>query len=163
MLTVKEIMSRPVVTVSMDATLSDVQEVFERERFHHVIVVENGRAVGVISDRDLLKRLSPFVGNKLNERRQDENTLNLRAHQVMTRNPISVSPDDTVQKAVDLILRHNFRSLPVLDKYRQPVGILSWKDILRWGSFKSVWRDHKEAEPTLFDLDNTDDDIQRAA
>ena len=163
MLTVKEIMSRPVVTVSMDATLSDVQEVFERERFHHVIVVENGLAVGVISDRDLLKRLSPFVGNKLNERRQDENTLNLRAHQVMTRNPISVSPDDTVQKAVDLILRHNFRSLPVLDEYRRTVGILSWKDILRWGSFKSVWRDHEEVEPTLFDLDNTDDDIQRAA
>jgi acetoin utilization protein AcuB len=147
----------------MDAKLSDVQDVFEREQFHHVVVTENGRAVGVISDRDLLKRLSPFLGNKLNERKQDENTLNLKVHQVMTRNPVSALPGDTVQRAVDLILEHNFRSLPVLDEDRKPVGIISWKDILRWGSFSGVWSDGDETEATLFDIDGADEGDQKAA
>jgi acetoin utilization protein AcuB len=151
MLTVQEIMSRPVVTVSMDAKLAEIREVFDRERFHHVLVTDGERVVGIISDRDLLKRLSPFAGNKLNERKQDENTLSLRAHQIMTRNPIAVLPGDPVQTAVDLILNHNFRNLPVLDERRRPLGILSWKDILRWGSFKGMWRDHESPEPTLFD------------
>lgn len=156
MLTVSEVMSRPVVTVSMDAKLGEIQELFARERFHHVLVVDDdGKVVGVLSDRDLLKRISPFVGSKLNERKQDENTLSLRAHQVMTRNPVHVTAGDPVQAAVDLILRHNFRSLPVLDERRHPVGILSWKDILRWGSFKGVWKDREEA-PTLFSLIEND-------
>ncbi len=158
MLTVQEIMSRPVVTVSMDAKLSEVQAVFERERFHHVVVVEEGRAVGVISDRDLLKRMSPFIGNKLNERKQDENTLNLRAHQVMTRNPVFVAADDAVQAAVDMILAHSFRSLPVLDEDHRPVGIISWKDILRWGSFEGVWQGRAE-DATIFTLIEPDADL----
>ncbi len=136
-------------------------EVFERERFHHVVVVDDSKVVGVISDRDLLKRLSPFVGSKFNERKQDENTLNLKAHQVMTRNPVTVSPGDSVQVAVDLILKHSFRSLPVVDASRKPVGIISWKDILRWGSIKGVWQCQEE-EPTLFNMAD-DDDAQQAA
>lgn len=162
MSTVNEIMSRPVVTVNMDAKLAEIRDVFEREHFHHVVIVEDGKAVGVISDRDLLKRISPFVGSKLNERRQDENTLNLKAHQVMTRNPITVSPDDSVQNVVDLILKHNFRSLPVVDANRKPVGIISWKDILRWGSIEGVWQGEDE-EPTLFNLVDDDDEAQQAA
>lgn len=165
MSTIDQIMSRPLVTVSMDEKLADVREVFERERFHHVVVVDQGKVVGVISDRDLLKRLSPFVGSKLNERRQDENTLNLRAHQIMTRNPITVLPTDTVQVAVDLILKHNFRSLPVVDPLGNPVGIISWKDILRWGTIEGVWQ-CKDEEPTLFSLlddNNNDDEAQQAA
>ena len=161
MSTIDQIMSRPLVTVTMDAKLSYVQEVFERERFHHVVVVDDSKVVGVISDRDLLKRLSPFVGSKFNERKQDENTLNLKAHQVMTRNPVTVSPGDSVQVAVDLILKHSFRSLPVVDASRKPVGIISWKDILRWGSIKGVWQCQEE-EPTLFNMAD-DDDAQQAA
>ncbi len=160
MSTIDKIMSRPLVTVTMDSKLSDVQEVFERERFHHVVVVDDGKVVGVISDRDLLKRLSPFVGSKLNERKQDENTLNLKAHQVMTRNPVTVSPDDSVQVAVELILKHSFRSLPVVEN-RKPVGMISWKDILRWGSIEGVWQCQNE-EPTLFNMAD-DDDAQQAA
>ena len=176
MLTVQEIMTRPVITVSMDAKLSEVRDVFERERFHHVLVVDGDRVVGIISDRDLFKRLSPFVGNKLNERKQDQNTLSLRAHQVMTRNPVAVLAGDPVQTAVDLILKHNYRSLPVLDGHGRPMGIISWKDILRWGSFQGVWQSQAE-EPTLFslidddlgtpdahdDFDDYDTDAQRAA
>lgn len=161
MLTVQEIMSRPVVTVSMDASLAEVQEVFEREQFHHVLVVNEGKLVGIISDRDLLKRMSPFIGSKLNERKQDENTLKLKAHQVMTRNPLSVPGDETVENVVELILKHNFRNLPVIDAQRRPIGIVSWKDILRWGSFRGVWQALDE-EPTLFNLIDDSEDSKAA-
>lgn len=163
MLTVNEIMSRPVITVSMDTNLSEMQALFDRERFHHVVVIDDHQTVGVISDRDLLKRLSPFVGCKFNERSQDENTLNLKAHQIMTRYPITVCPGDSVQRAVDLLLEHSFRSLPVVDRHDAPIGIISWKDILRWGSFKGMWSEQNKAEPTLFDLDGAGSDAQRAA
>jgi acetoin utilization protein AcuB len=58
-MSIKNVMTGKVVTVKMDDPLSAVKEIFEAQRFHHVLVVENGKLFGVVSDRDLLKALSP--------------------------------------------------------------------------------------------------------
>jgi acetoin utilization protein AcuB len=59
---VVEIMSKKVVSVEMDDKLSAVKELFDRLKFHHLLVVESGKLVGVVSDRDLLRALSPKLG-----------------------------------------------------------------------------------------------------
>jgi len=162
MLTIAQIMTRPVITVDLDASIEKIRRVFAEHEFHHVIVVERRRAVGVISDRDLLKHLSPFIGVKLHERSEDLNTLNLRAHQIMSRNIVTVSADDTAQRAIDLMLEHGFRCVPALDEDERPVGIVTWKDILRWGTVKGVWLGEDE-RPRILPLIEDDPDAQRAA
>jgi acetoin utilization protein AcuB len=49
---VERIMSKPVVSVTLDDTLRTVKQIFVNAKFHHLLVVENGKLYGVISDRD---------------------------------------------------------------------------------------------------------------
>jgi len=129
--TIEKLMQRRIVTISPDETLGHVRELFQAHRFHHLLVVENRRLVGVISDRDLLRNLSPFVGNALNERTQDVATLNRKAHQIMTRRIVSGTADMKLADAINLILEHGVSCIPILDGAGEPIGILSWRDILR--------------------------------
>ncbi len=56
-----DIMTRAVVTVHMDDTLERIREIFDDCGFHHLVVIDDARVVGVISDRDLLKHLCPSM------------------------------------------------------------------------------------------------------
>lgn len=128
---VKNIMSTKVVTVLMDTTIESITEVFHQAHFHHVLVMDNGMLMGVISDRDILRQISPFIGT-FSEQERDLGTLKKHAHQIMSRNPISISPSHSLQEAAKLILDHEISCLPVLDG-EDVVGIITWKDILRAG------------------------------
>jgi acetoin utilization protein AcuB len=130
MVTLADIMTRRIVTVNMDETLGSVRAIFDRYRFHHVLVVREDKLVGVLSDRDLLKHISPFVGNDLMERSQDANTLQRRVHQVMIRNPIVGKPELTIPEAAKLVLDRNVSCLPVVDEAMRPRGIVTWRDLL---------------------------------
>jgi CBS domain-containing protein len=66
---VADIMTRSVVSVDVNDTLQRIHAIFEESKFHHVIVTDEGRIVGVVSDRDLLKNLSLPVQNPLHETR----------------------------------------------------------------------------------------------
>ena len=50
---------------------------------------------------------------------------------IMTRNPISAPPETTLQQAVALILDHGISRLPVVDAQSHPVGIVTWRDVLK--------------------------------
>ena len=128
---VSEIMSKRVVTVSPDDTLSVVRRLFDERRFHHLIVVENGIARGVISHRDLLKHLSPFVGT-LSEARKDAWTLEKRVHQVMSRGIVWAQPETPITEAALMMAANRISCLPVLDAKSRPVGIVTTLDLLRW-------------------------------
>ncbi len=126
----REIMSTRLVTVEYDDALAAVKEIFDAAKFHHLLVVERGRLHGVISDRDLLRALSPYVGT-LSETARDAATLNKRAHQVMSRDPITLGPEAAVADAVRLLLSHDISCIPVIDAAGKPIGIVSWRDVLR--------------------------------
>jgi acetoin utilization protein AcuB len=127
---IRDIMTRHLVTVNMDEPLCNIREIFEQWKFHHLVVLENGRLVGVISDRDLLKNISPFVGNAWMERQQDRNTLNRRAHQIMHRNPVTVTEDMPLIEASQLLLRRQVSCLPVVNEDGVVVGIVTWRDLM---------------------------------
>ncbi len=125
----REIMTTTIVSVEMDDRLSTVKEIFDHLQFHHLLVVEAGRLSGVISDRDLLKALSPRLGTRA-ESDADAATLNKRVHQIMTRNPVSLHPEASLQDAVNLFNTHRVSCIPIVDEDHHPVGILSWRDLL---------------------------------
>jgi len=129
-MTVREIMSQRVVTVEMDDKLSAVKEIFDHMRFHHLLVVDEGILLGVVSDRDLLKALSPNLGTST-ESYKDAATLNKRVHQIMSRNPVTLHPEASVRDAVAVFNTHTISCIPIVDRKDRPVGLLSWRDILK--------------------------------
>lgn len=127
---IEKIMSKSIVTVEMDDSLKIIKEIFDHVQFHHLLVVENGKVIGVISDRDLLKAISPNIGT-LAETTKDLATLKKKVHQILTRRPITLSANDSIYDAVKIFNHHNVSCIPVVDGDKRPVGILSWRDILK--------------------------------
>lgn len=126
-----KIMTARVVTVHLDDALETIRYLFEETGFHHLIVVDQQRAVGVISDRDLLRALSPFIGT-ISERASDRALLERKAHQIMSRDMITLKPTDTIVSAVSLFNRHSISCIPIVDENMHLQGILSWRDIMHY-------------------------------
>ncbi|HTQ98736.1 MAG TPA: CBS domain-containing protein [Candidatus Acidoferrum sp.] len=124
-------MTTRVVSVGPDDTLTQVKEIFDNTRFHHLLVVDKGRLLGVLSDRDLLRHISPFVGS-LHETTRDICTMKRRAHQIMAHHPITLGPTADLSEAVDIFKQHSISCIPIVDKDNHPVGIISWRDLLRF-------------------------------
>lgn len=129
-MSVKKIMNPNPVVVGMEDTVARMRELFEEHRFHHLLVTERGILKGIVSDRDILKALSPYVGTP-SEQTRDTSTLFRRAHQVMTRDPITISPEASLADAISLFNRNRISCLPVVSQGNQPLGMVSWRDILR--------------------------------
>ena len=126
-----EIMTRRVVTVELDDSLATVKQIFDSLHFHHLLVIGSDKKLcGVISDRDLLRAISPYAGT-VSENARDLATLKKRAHQIMTRSPVTLSPDASVADAIQLFLGHRVSCIPIVDEGFRAVGIVSWRDILR--------------------------------
>ena len=130
-MSIPSVMTHRIVTVQMDDSLAVVKEIFEASGFHHLLVVENEKLVGVLSDRDYLKAISPFL-NSISERIRDRASLERKVHQIMTREVITLKVTDTMVSAIGLFNRHKISCLPVIDETGKPVGIVSWRDIFRY-------------------------------
>lgn len=141
-------MTSDIITVDMDVSLIQIQQIFEEHGFHHLLVMDEDKLVGVISDRDVLLAVSPYL-NTLSAQRRDERTLHKRAHQIMSRRLITASKDTSVDAAVKLLLKYDIGCLPVVSSipsvsktnstHMQLVessytieGIVTWRDILRY-------------------------------
>ncbi len=127
---VEKIMSKCLVTVKLDDTLKVVKEIFDNANIHHLLVVESDRLFGVISDRDMLKAISPNIGT-LSETNRDAITLNKRVHQIMTSKPVTLALDAEISDAIEIFNNHGISCIPVVDDKNKPVGIISWRDIIR--------------------------------
>jgi acetoin utilization protein AcuB len=127
----KDIMTTRLVTVEFDDSLQTVREIFDALGFHHVLVVDDKKLFGVVSDRDLLKALSPFLGTVV-ETDRDVGTLHRKVHQIMSRKPITLGPEANAADAVQLFLKHQISCIPIVDDKFAPIGIVSWRDILRF-------------------------------
>lgn len=129
-MSVQDIMTRSVVSVGVQDTLATVKQIFANAGFHHLLVVEGDELIGVVSDRDLLKALSPNIGTPL-ETPDDTLTLEKRVYQIMSTNLIVLLDDACVGDAVNTFNNHAISCIPVVDRQQRPVGIISWRDILR--------------------------------
>lgn len=129
-LRVGECMTTRIVSVGMDDSLRAVREIFEHVRFHHLLVIEHGRLMGVVSDTDFLEATSPNLGRAA-ETTRDLATLNKRVHQIMTRHPETIRRDATLADAIRRFDESGVSFLPVLNDDETVAGVLSWRDIIR--------------------------------
>ena len=95
-----------------------------------VVVDEQQRVLGVVSDRDVLRMVSPFFGT-VNEQTRDTTLMKRPVHQVMTRDPVCAAPEMRMEEAIRIMWVRRISCLPVVDGEFRIAGILTWKDIVR--------------------------------
>ncbi|WP_045859086.1 CBS domain-containing protein [Teredinibacter purpureus] len=128
---VSDIMSKRVHSISPDENLDQLRSIFKEVHYRHLLVQDGNALVGVISDRDVMAHLSPFLGTAA-ERDDDRTQLSLKVRDIMTPNPIVVDPDTTIDCASILLIENPISCLPVVYEDNSIAGILSWKDILQF-------------------------------
>jgi CBS domain-containing protein len=138
---VAELMTVDVPTVHRDASLAEVVGLLVSHRQRRVVVVDDERrAVGIISDGDLLKRAQPTERSDIilslsrgvaPDRDEGYRLAQRSAAQVMTAPVISVGPDTALVTALQLLLEHHIKRLPVVDDQGRLVGLVGRGGILQ--------------------------------
>ena len=128
---IENLMSKKLVTLSMDAPLSKAKEIFENQNIHHILIIDDeGLLAGVITDRDLYKNLSPSIGTS-QETHRDTSLMQKKLHQIMARNVITSQTKLPLNEAVLLFYDNHISCLPVVDEQNKAIGIITWRDILK--------------------------------
>ena len=128
---VKDVMTQKVTIIDKNAALEKVREIFNHSQFHHLLVLEDHKLIGVISDRDLLREISPFL-ETMAEQKRDHDRLNKRIHVFMTKKPITITQEATIKFAALLLLEKGISCLPVTSPEGYVRGIITMKDILHY-------------------------------
>jgi len=123
-------MSTNLLTLEMDDDLSKAKAIFEQHSIHHILVLNDKELVGVVTDRDIYKHLSPTIGTK-NETPRDHSMLQKKLHLIMNRNLITAKEEVNLNEAVLLFYDNHISCLPIVNDKMEPVGIISWRDILK--------------------------------
>ncbi len=136
MMRVEELMTSKVFTVEQDDLIDRVFFLVHYERIRHLPVVEKGKVIGIVSDRDLYKALGPKSNSSAIEEATGTNTTELhvvskKVRHIMRRGVITVHRDTSAADAAALMADNRIGALPVVDKNNKLVGILSSTDILR--------------------------------
>ena len=113
MATLGELMTREVLEVAPEDTLGQAAEAMVERGVGSAVVSDFGRLIGILTERDMLKAMA---GRVL--------TSDARAREWMTADPITATPDTSLEDAQATMLENGFRHLPVMDG-SQLVGIVS--------------------------------------
>ncbi len=134
---VKDLMSSSVKVVSTDTKLVEVASLMCLYRYSGLPVVDDGKLVGIVAEKDLLHRLFPSLDELMEGMSfidldkmmwQYKDVLNLDVIDIMTPNPITVPPDMHALRAATVMVRHKFRRIPVAEDGRL-VGVVSLGDV----------------------------------
>ena len=127
---VEHIMQREFASVRSDERLDFVDDVMALGRVRHMPVVDDGKLVGVVTQRDLLAAsLSRVLDFDRQERRTFLRSVDVK--EVMAGRPITVAPNATLAEAAALLLRHKIGCLPVVGSGGEALGLVTETDLLR--------------------------------
>ena len=126
---IRDIMLADPVRATTDAGLPELVRLLQRHGFRHVPIVDAGKLVGIVSDRDIKQSMTSAA--LATERGAREHLLeHLTAGDIMTRRLVTIGPTAGVEEAAHLMVAHRVSALPVTDGDRL-LGIVTETDILR--------------------------------
>ena len=135
---VRELMTTAPVTVEPDATLGEVAVLMKQEDCGSIPVVEDGRLVGIVTDRDIVIR---GVATGSDPKTQ-------RVSTVMSADPVTIRPDDDLADAEKVMADRQIRRLPVVENGKL-VGIIVTAQIARAADKRKVGETIRDiSEPT---------------
>jgi len=144
--TVADVMSHDPITASPDTPLTDVIRILAERHISGLPVVDTtGKLVGVVSETDLMWQetgVTPpayimlldsviYLENPARYERDLHKALGQTAGEVMSRDPVTITPDKSVREAAQLMHDRHVHRLPVLDAAGQVLGMITRGDIIR--------------------------------
>lgn len=126
--TIREVMTSHVRTARPDQSLHEVWRMLTDERCHHIPIVADGRPVGMISTRDLVRVARKHGSEKLSAGLYGSET----AADIMSRGLETIYADEPVEAAIDRIGIGEFHALVVLDDEDNLAGIVTNHDLLHY-------------------------------
>ena len=127
-LNVSSLMVRTPITAESGTTVAEVMVTMQQHRIHHLLITQEGRLAGMLSDRDLLAWLpAPAMGEAA--LMFSGRLAMLSVDMLMTRRPLSVGPEMPVDEAVALMSETGVHALPVVDLENKPLGIVTLRDV----------------------------------
>lgn len=129
--TIEEVMTIPVITIDHEAQFHEVADKMREHRLRHLPVVDKDKKIlGVISERDMYKLISP-------KRREDGTSYYDPAEldgfilkQVMTTPVITAGPKDSLKVAIQIFVEGKYGCLPIVDQDKKVLGVLTQFDFL---------------------------------
>ena len=127
---VKDWMTLDPITVTPDTSVMKASQLMKENNIRRLPVVdENGKVVGIVSDRDL-KEASPSKATTLDVHELYYLLSELKVKDIMSKKVYTIKPTDTVEKAAVIMLEHKITGLPVVEDGKL-VGILTQGDVFR--------------------------------
>jgi len=117
---VREIMTTPVVTVMFsDPVIAAVEKMISHD-IGAVVVISGGRPVGIITERDILKRVIL----------EEKDPRSVFCQDIMSKPLITIKPDTPLSEALSIMRKHGIRRLPIVEG-DELIGIITEKDLIR--------------------------------
>ena len=134
---VKDWMTRNVIRINPNTTLSEAHHLMIETHIRRLPVVENDRLVGILTLGDV-RGAQPSGATSLSIWEVNYLLAKLSVKEIMTCKVITISPEATIGHAAQTMLEHKISGLPVVDKVGRLVGIITESDIFRmvvqeWG------------------------------
>ncbi len=127
---VSDIMTKNVVSISLDEKLDLVDEIMSNGEIRHMPVTKGGRVVGVVSQRDLLRsKLSTLIDFPEEDRKNLLEATDVE--KVMTKSVEFADPDEPVTHAATRMLEERIGCLPVVNQDHELLGLITETDVMR--------------------------------
>lgn len=128
---VADIMSSPVVTVDIQTTAKDAANIMVQNRIGSILVTEKGRAIGIVTERDMLERVLAL----------GKDPLSVSVNEIMSRPIVSINKQAPILEAIRMMRRHNVRRLPVMENHKL-AGLVTERDIIKAVALASLTSFH---------------------
>ncbi|MEW6055224.1 MAG: CBS domain-containing protein [Bdellovibrionota bacterium] len=114
----RDIIKEKVHACSKETSVLDVADLMKKKDIGAVLVVEDGRPIGIVTDRDIAVRCIA-----------DRVDFSIPVHRIMTATPVVIDENKGLQDVIVLMKKHQVRRIPVVDPSGQAIGLISFGDV----------------------------------
>jgi len=145
MLTARDIMTKTIVSVTLETSLNDLAKKFVETRFSNLPVLdEGGQLLGIISETDLIEQHKPLhiptvmtlfdwvftLGSEKRFKEEVDRVTATTVSELYQKDPVTCAPDTTVRELAGLMSQHRVHLLPVVDSGKM-IGVVARLDLIR--------------------------------
>ena len=127
---VKNWMSKSVISIEPKDSMQRAISLMKEHKIRMLPVLQRGKLVGVVSDTDL-KRASASDATMLDTHEMLYLLSKVKIKDIMTKNPLTVAPECTVEETAALLMEHKISGVPVVDGEAKVVGVITRDDLFR--------------------------------
>jgi acetoin utilization protein AcuB len=125
-------MNKNVITVDPESGILETKEKMEKYRIHSLPVVhKDNLLIGIVTDRDIRSALPSGPLDDHENKKAKERLVQLKIRDIMTPDPVTVSPTQTLEDALLLMQKVRVGAFPVVDLAGKVIGIISHRDLMR--------------------------------